>query len=146
MFNLVDCSLKPSRTLMVVYIGVHLLALLSVMRMDVGVFIQTVCSLLIVLIFISSYQRYISLNSESSIIALTWLPETKTLHLKLFSGTHLDACSIQQRLVLPFVVYILVEVDSRLELQPVIIFRDSCDKETFRRLRVLTSLSVIGDH
>lgn len=146
MFNLVDCSINISRTLMFIHIGVHLLALVSVIQTDVEVFVKIVCSLLIVLIFKSSYQQYVSLSSPESVVSLTWLPNSKVCKLKLLCGSCLEVNSIHQRLVLPFMIFILANVDNRLGKMPVLVFLDSCDKESFRRLKVLVSFSHVDEH
>lgn len=143
MFSLSNCALKPSRTLILFYIGVHLLALFSVFKLDAETFTKIVSVVLIMLVFYCTYWRYISFMSPLSITHFTWLADDKVLRLTLRNGASLEACSVQQRLVLPFMVYLLVEVEERLGLQPVIIFHDSCRQDSFRRLKVLANFAVV---
>ena len=126
MFSLNSLVIHPSRTLLCLYNGVHILALFSVFYSSIPFFAQSVISMIVLVSFLFNYKTLVTLQALWSI---TWLEQ--------FDGTRLDVVALKQVTVLPFAVCLFCRVEERYFDIPVFIFIDSCSKEDFRRLRVL---------
>jgi hypothetical protein len=136
-FSLNSCHFNTSRTLLCLYSGVHLFALLAVF---VALMPLVFKLLLIACVFISypCYVRDHVLQSlPQSIIAITWCAEENYMMLTQKNNEKLFVNTVKQKAVLPFAVLLLCDVEERLFNQPVIIFKDGCSADDFRRLRVL---------
>lgn len=145
MFSLNSLIIRPSRTLLCLYNGVHILALFSVFYSSIPVFTQSIISMLILVSFLFNYKTLITLNALWSITSLSWNSDTRSMWLEQFDGTRLDVVELKQVNVLPFVVCLFCRVEERYFDIPVFIFMDSCSKENFRKLRVLALHSCVSD-
>lgn len=145
MFSLNSLIIQPSRTLLYLYNGVHILALFSVFYSSIPFFAQSVISMLVFVSFLFNYKTLITLRASWSITLLSWNPETCSMCLEQFDGTRLDVVALKQVTVLPFVVCLFCRVEERYFEIPIFIFTDSCSKEDFRRLRVLALHSSVSN-
>ena len=137
MFSLSNTQIRPSRTLLFIYCGVHLLALLSVSILTLDWFTQLICILVITAIFFLYLSESVLLSSQQSVSALSWSAEERSMQIRLKNDQLLYATELKQRVVTPLMVCLLVQVEERYFPLPVVIFRDSCSEIEFRRLRVL---------
>ena len=144
MFNLVNCPIQPSRTLLLLYLGVHLLALIYVSGLDVELFVKLVLSGLTTLIFLHSFSVRVLLRSPDAVTALTWLPDDKVLRLQLGGFEWVQVTAIRQKVVTPVCVYMLLDVEERMFPIPVTLFADSSSKADFRRLKVLVGFATLN--
>lgn len=96
--------------------------------------------LLIACVFISylcNVRDHVLQSLPQSIIAITWCAEENNMMLTQMNSEKLFVNKIKQKAVLPFAVFLLCDVEERFFHQPVIIFKDACSADDFRRLRVL---------
>ena len=145
MFSLNSLVIHPSRTLLCLYNGVHILALFSVFYSSTPIFTQSVISILILVSFFFNYKTLITLQASWSITLLSWNSDMRSMWLEQLDGTRLDVVGLKQVTVLPFVVCLFCRVEERYFDIPVFIFIDSCSKDNFRRLRVLALHSNVSD-
>ena len=137
MFSLSNTPIKPSRTLLFIYCGVHLLALLSVSILALDWFTQLICLLVVIAIFFFNLSESVLLSSPQSITAFSWSAEERSMQIRLKNDQNLYVTELKQRVVTPLMVCLIVEVEERYLPQSIVIFRDSCSEIEFRRLRVL---------
>lgn len=145
MFSLNSLVIHPSRTLLCLYNGVHILALFSVFYSSIPFFAQSVISMIVLVSFLFNYKTLVTLQALWSITLLSWNSETRSMWLEQFDGTRLDVVALKQVTVLPFAVCLFCRVEERYFDIPVFIFMDSCSKDNFRRLRVLALHSSVSD-
>lgn len=138
MFSLNNCSLRMSRTLSYLYDGVHLLCFAAVAVSVIPLTYKVFCTAFLLAIFLGFRRQIVLQNLPVSITAITWNAEVASMRLQLINGSDLTVVRIKQKVVLPFVVCLLCDVEERLYAQPVIVFSDACSEGDFRRLRVLS--------
>lgn len=141
MFNLVDCPLKVSRTLMVFNIGVLLSALYALYITQVDLFPKLIVVSILSGVFISAIYTRVLLESSQSIIAFTWSAEVNQFHLSLKCGERLEINKIQGCVVTPVFVLLTLNTEKRFFSIPLLVFFDSCSSDQFRRLKVLASFA-----
>lgn len=121
---------------MLIYLAIYFIASIAVAVAAVALWLKIVLSLLIFLDFFLNIRKRVKLNQPQSITFLSWDVEKKHLRLwqkndSILRVNHLTAT------VLPFAVCLLCKIQGRILPVPVIIFRDTCNTQAFRRLRVL---------
>lgn len=99
---------------------------------------KVLSTVLLLAIFVGFRRQLVLQNLPVSITAITWNAEVASMRLQLINGSDLTVVRIKQKVVLPFAVCLLCDVEERLYAQPVIVFSDACSKGDFRRLRVLS--------
>jgi len=136
-FNLVDCRLKASLSLIGIYIGVFFCVSYSVAVAQIGVFEKVICYIVICCIFVPLLRARGLLITSESITGFSWSVGFNQFYLSLKCGEQLEVLRIHKRVVTPFFVFLKVDVNERLFSVPLIVFFDSCNQESFRRLKVL---------
>lgn len=144
MFSLVNCPVKPSRTLAFFYAGVHLLALLYIFSLDVELFVSAILLCSIALIFLYFLPSSVLLSSADAVTALTWQADDKSLQLQLGGVQWVNVVAIRQKVVTPVFIYMLVDVEERMLAIPVVFYLDSCSGDSFRRLKVLVKFATLN--
>lgn len=137
MFSLSNTLIKPSRTLLFFFCGVHLLALVSISVLTIDWFAKLISYLIVVLIFALNFSERVLLTSPHSVEALTWNVEERSMYLRLKNDQVLYVLELRQRIITPFMVCLLVEVEGRYFPLPIVVFHDSSNEVEFRRLKVL---------
>jgi len=144
-FSLSNLPIGQSRTLLYIYGGVHLLALYSISLASIPTFHQYLsCVFLLISLFYVTCNRA-DLCGCGSIEAISWDVDQKRLQLRQKGGVKLEVCRVKRRAVMPFMVCLLCEVEERFFPIPVVVFRDACLPQDFRRLRVLALHGALGD-
>ena len=138
MFSLNNCSLRMSRTLSYLYDGVHLLCFAAVAVSVIPLSFKVLSTVFLLSIFLGFRRQIVLQTLPVSITAITWNAEVASMRLQLVNGSDLTVVRIKQKVVLPFVVCLLCDVEERFYAQPVVVFSDACSEGDFRRLRVLS--------
>ncbi|MGH1462051.1 MAG: protein YgfX [Neptuniibacter sp.] len=125
-------------------IGAHFLTCYAVFIANLEIFTKVVCLAIIVLVFFFSFLEKALLCSSQSVVSFTW-SQDGTLRLYLKNGESLNVVDIRQRVVLPFMVIIKVDLENRLLSLPLTVFYDSCSQNSFRRLKVLANFSTVKE-
>lgn len=136
MFSLNNTLLKPSRILLICFSGVHVAAFLSVLKVNLSSLTTTLALLFVTIHFLAYYRSYISLTADCSILRVYWNVDAEMLRFQQRDGEWLDVKSFRQMTVLPFAVFLRVDVEQRYLPVFLMIFCDACNKQDFRRLRV----------
>lgn len=137
MFNLNRLDISPSCTLLYFYIGVHLLCFFSLLYASIPALTQIILSFIICSSFIFSFRNNISLQAPLSIRSISWNADQQQMSLIQLNGVRMEVINLKQVTVFPFGVFLWCEVEERLFNVPVMVMRDSCNQDAFRRLRVL---------
>ncbi len=83
------------------------------------------------------WQRDVTLRRPFSVHRLRWLADCRSLQLICRNGDVLVVSGIRAKMVLPFLVILNLDVQSKTWPRVLFVFRDSCSQRAFRRLRVL---------
>lgn len=143
MFSLVDCKISVSRTLAFCCVGVFFCAVYSLSISQIGLFQQLLLGAFLFCIFTVFFLSRVLLLSEQSIVSFSWSVETKQLSLCLKSGQQLEVESIRQSVVTPAFIFLKLDVEERRFAIPLLILFDSCNSQSFRRLKVLAKYTVL---
>ena len=137
MFSLSNLHIGQSRTLLYIYSGVHLLALYAVFISSLPPFHTLLFFTFVLLSMLNFLSLQRPLSACSSIVSINWSAEQASMQLIQGNGVRLEVFRLKQKAVTPFMVCLLCEVEERFFPVPVIVFRDACTVQEFRRLRVL---------
>jgi len=136
-FSLSNLPIGQSRTLLYIYGGVHLLALYSIYLASLPAFHQYLSYAFLLISLLYMFCNRADLGGCGSIEAVSWDADQGRLQLRQKGGVKLEVCRVKRRAVMPFMVCLLCEVEERFFPIAVVIFRDACPPQDFRRLRVL---------
>jgi len=136
-FSLSNAVIKPSRTLLFIYGGVHLLACYSLFYAAIPVVISVFGSVLVLASFAFFIKERVLLASAQAIVAFSWDCETNRIILKQKDNELLYVTSIKRKVVTPWFILIECRIEQRFFPIPVICMWDGFCSENFRRLRVL---------
>lgn len=145
MFSLNNEPIYPSRTLLVIYCGVHLCACFALFYSTIPLHIAGIATLALLFSFLFYLNERVLLTSPLSIVGITWNGENGAISLLQKNQQRFDVTCIKQKVITPVVIVMLCKADCRFYTIPVVIMRQSFNDKAFRRLRVLLLYSQLKD-
>lgn len=113
----------------------------SVLISGLPLFSQFVLLLFLLLLAVYFLTTYLFLTAGSSVIALRWLTENRSLSIQFHDRQWDSVTVIEERFICPILVALKVKTAKRLLPVLVLVWRDSVDRQQFRRLKVLARFS-----
>ena len=137
MFSPLLIKISPSLTGKLVVSVLAALAVTGMAASALSVLLLVLLSLILLVLFWLNWKRYLSLRHPDSIIAVHWVADTRAVDLQLASGKWVTVTRIAGRVNTPFMLAAELYSDDRRTPYKLVIWNDSVNRDTFRRLKVI---------
>jgi toxin CptA len=128
-------TLRSSRSIAAVLTSAHALAALTVLPLDVALWIQLALAVAVGISLTRALWRFAFLRSRYAFLAVEFLCDGKVSALTR-DGEWRDALLLHSTYVSPLLTVLNVRVPGRRFVWHVLLVPDNCDLEAFRRIRV----------
>lgn len=138
MFSPLEVHLARSRSLALVVLGSHVLAFCGVLIANIDPFTAVVLAFALSVSFFVSGVRWLLSGYADDITILRWNVDKHEINVQLRNGRWQRVTEIKSAAVLPYALVFRLELESYALPQNLVVFFDSTDKQSYRRLKVVT--------